>query len=432
MTTDTITVSDARSGKVIRTFSAPGVAFIGMLRWSPDGKWLAASGWSGGRGVLILVTPEGNVASSALNMASDVFAWNSRGTALYVAKSAGSGSDVVKVAIDRKSGGQAGPAVTLLSGLPNVTALDLSPNGPALVMSRGGISSHVWTATLDGSASSAELRQATTGTRLSFSPAVSPDGRWLAWIEKDGSARSVLVAPFEGGSTRLLARYDRERVEYPVWAPDSRNLGFVVTDSGRSRIMMTDVEGKQPTPLVTVARGWGPCWAWGPGVIVAWSGADSDFVVVDLKSGARRTLRMPDLGFGMYGPAISADGKEMIATEWRAFGEWNRLYTISLAGGSWTRVKYDIPGDPTPIRWDASGIYLDVTTTLTAQSRPARVFRAERPGQTFKPFLKPLQQCSSSSEAALSLSNDHRRAACTESRDLPDVWLVTDFDPDAH
>ncbi len=248
MTTDTITVSDARSGKVIRTFSAPGVAFIGMLRWSPDGKWLAASGWSGGRGVLILVTPEGNVASSALNMASDVFAWNSRGTALYVAKSAGSGSDVVKVAIDRKSGGQAGPAVTLLSGLPNVTALDLSPNGPALVMSRGGISSHVWTATLDGSASSAELRQATTGTRLSFSPAVSPDGRWLAWIEKDGSARSVLVAPFEGGSTRLLARYDRERVEYPVWAPDSRNLGFVVTDSGRSRIMMTDVEGKQPTP----------------------------------------------------------------------------------------------------------------------------------------------------------------------------------------
>jgi serine/threonine-protein kinase len=432
MTIDTVRISDRTTGNVIRRFTLPGMALFGRIRWSPDGRWIAASGWSAGRGALQVVSPEGRVAGAPLLDAGGAFAWDARGTSLYFAKGAGSGSDIVKVAIDGTSGRPLGPPVTLLSGLPSVDAIDVSGDGRALVMSRGGTSSHVWTAALSGAAASqrADTRQVTTGTRFNRSPALSPDGRWLVWIESDGSANSLLVAPFEGGAGKVIARYEAGGVEYPVWAPDSRNLGFFLTDSGGSRVMITDVDGKRPTPVATVAKGLGPSWTWGPGFVVVWSEADGGFAVVDLATHARRLLHAPDSALGMYGPALSPDGKTLIAAEWRAFGQWNRLHTIALDGGNWTRVPYDVPGDPAPIRWDAGGIFVDVTSSFGPRALPARVWRSPKPGAPFTPFLKPVRPCTPSYDAAMSLSSDHRRATCTESRGIPDVWLVTDFDPD--
>ena len=239
------------------------------------------------------------------------------------------------------------------------------------------------------------------------------------------------MAPFDGGASKTIARYERALVEYPVWAPDSRQLGFFLTDSGHSRLMITDVDGKNPTPIATVAKGMGPNWAWGQGFVVVWSTVDSGFAVVDLVSHAQRIVRAPDSSWGMYGPVVSQDGKELIAAAWRPMGEWNKLHIIRLAGGAWTRVKYDISGDPTPIRWDAGGLFVDVQSALGFATPLARVWRAESAGDPFKPFLKPLQQCTDGWYAAISLSRDHRRAVCTELRGLPDVWLATDFDPDA-
>jgi serine/threonine-protein kinase len=425
MTLDTVRVSDRATGNVIRRFTIPGMALFGRIRWSPDGRWIAASGWSAGRGALQVVSPEGRVAGPPLVDASGAFAWDAQGTSLYLAKAAGAGSDVVKVAIDRESGNQVGPAVTLLSGLPSVGSLDVSGDGRTLAMSRGETSSHVWTVTVGG-----QTRQVSTGTRSNAAPAVSPDGRWLVWVESDGSANDVLVAPFEGGPGKVLARYQNAAVEYPVWAPDSRVLGFFLTDSGGSRVMLTDVEGKPPVAVASVAKGLGPCWTWGPGVIVVWSEKEKGFAVVDLASGARRLLHAPASALGMYGPAVSPDGKTLLAAEWRAFGQWNRLHTIPLAGGEWTRIPYEIAGDPAPIRWDAEGVFVDVTSSLGPRSLPARIWRSAKPGEPFKPFLAPPQPCTASYDAALSLSTDHRRGACTEFRGLPDVWLVTDFDPD--
>jgi len=433
MTIDTVRIVDRATAKVTRSFSVPRIALIGRLRWSPDGRWIAVSGWTGGRGALMLVSPEGRVAETPLRVASDLFAWDRLGTSLYLVKAAGSGSDIVKVAIDRESGAQVGPAVTLLSGLPSVNALDLAADGRTLVMSRGGSSSHVWSVTLSGPAAAPRVatRQVTTGTRYNAAPAVSPDGRWLAWIESDGSVNSVLVARFEGGVPKVVARYEHGTVEYPVWAPDSRSLGFFLSDSGSSQVMVTDADGKPPAAVLSVSKGLGPCWAWGPGVVVAWSQAENGFAIVDLASHARRVLPAPDSAMGMYGPAISPDGKMLIAAEWRAFGEWNRLHVIPLAGGTWTRVPYDVQGDPGPTRWDAAGIFVDVTSSLGPRALQARIWRSVKPGEPFTPFLQPVQPCTPSYDAAaLSLSGDHRRAVCTALRGLPDVWLVMDFDPD--
>jgi hypothetical protein len=379
------------------------------------------------------VSPEGQAATAALEEGGAPYAWDARGTSLYLGKATGSGSELARIAIDRKSGAPIGPAVTLLSGLPTIRALDVSADGRTLVMSRGGTSNHVWTVALTGPAASqrVEQHQLSSGTRSNYQPAVSPDGRWVAWIEREGTVRSVLLVAFEGGTTKLVGRYTGSTVEYPVWSPDSRRLGFMVTDSSRARVIITDMEGRQPATVAEVVPGVGPPWAWGPGSIVVWSGADSGFAVVDLQTRKRRVIRAPVATLGMYAPILSQDGTTLLAARWQPAGSWNDLHTIRLDGGSWTRVTYEVPGDPGPTLWDATGIYVDVTEALGPRRLPARIWRAAQPGRPFVPFLRPLEHCTASNDAPLSLSRDHARGACTESRATPDLWLVTDFDPEA-
>ena len=431
-TIDSVTISDRASGAIARRFKIPGLNLVGSMRWAPDGRWIAAAGLSAGGSSIVMVSPEGQPAAAPLDVEGGPFAWDPRGASLYLAKTAGSGSDLVKVAIDRQSGTQSGPAVTLLSGLPNIRALDVSADGRTLVMSRGGSINQVWAAALTGPAASqhVELHQLTSGTRANFAPAISPDGRWVIWVEREGTVRSVLLAPFEGGATKVIARYSGIPVDYPGWSPDSRSLGFVVSDSGRLRLIVTDTEGRQPTTVAEVTAGLGPPWAWGPGSIVVWSQAESGFAVVDPKTGDRRILHAPDSTLGMYAPVVSHDGTKLIAAHWRPVGSWNDLYTIRLDGGAWTRLNYNLQGDPGPTLWDASGIYLDVTEALGPRRLPARIWRAAQPGDPFAPFLRRLEHCTASYDAPLSLSRDHTRAACAESRATPDLWLVTDFDPE--
>ena len=68
-----------------------------------------------------------------------------------------------------------------------------------------------------------------------------------------------------------------------------------------------------------------------------------------------------------------------------------------------------------------------------ARTLPARVYRASRPGEAFTPFLAGLDRCNTAVlGGSVTLSRDHTSGACSESKWTPDLWLVTDFDPDVH
>ena len=56
-------------------------------------------------------------------------------------------------------------------------------------------------------------------------PAVSPDGRWLAFARSRGSLADLVVKPMDGGPERVLVRGKFLRTR-PVWLPDSRELIF--------------------------------------------------------------------------------------------------------------------------------------------------------------------------------------------------------------
>lgn len=87
-------------------------------------------------------------------------------------------------------------------------------------------------------------------------PAVSPDGKWIAYTGFDDAGRAyetgeLWVMPRGGGAPRsLTARLDRD-VSSPVWAADSRSIYAVQDDRGTTRVIRIGLDGS----VRTVAEG---------------------------------------------------------------------------------------------------------------------------------------------------------------------------------
>jgi dipeptidyl aminopeptidase/acylaminoacyl peptidase len=142
------------------------------------------------------------------------------------------------------------PSDLSLPRVPGTPAL--TPDGTNTVVSVRRIdleaddyTSQLWQVPTDGSA---PPRQLTQGWRDS-GPAVSPDGRWLAFVRavRDEPARDadprtakvgkpqVWVMPIDGGEARRLTDHPLGVDRAPVWSPDSSRLAYTarVPEQGR-------------------------------------------------------------------------------------------------------------------------------------------------------------------------------------------------------
>lgn len=141
-------------------------------------------------------------------------------------------------------------------------------------------------------------------------PAISPDGRLIAWTGWDdrgmGYHRSRLYVMNSDGSNRreLLADLDRS-IQGPRWAPDGRRLVFRYDDRGETVLAAVDLAGR----VQELARGIGGTsigrpysgadHAVGGQGVVAWTGGEpgwpADLVLGRLgDSQARRLTRLND------------------------------------------------------------------------------------------------------------------------------------------
>jgi hypothetical protein len=82
---------------------------------------------------------------------------------------------------------------------------------------------------------SGRVRRLTYGMRAR-EPAVSPDGRQVAYVANDLGTSKLVLIPFEGGSQRVLVRGVRgEQIYRPRWSPDGRMLVYSLWKPGGYR-----------------------------------------------------------------------------------------------------------------------------------------------------------------------------------------------------
>ncbi|WP_037818124.1 S9 family peptidase [Amycolatopsis sp. VC5-11] len=97
----------------------------------------------------------------------------------------------------------------------------------------------------------------TQGPRDS-SPAISPDGRWVAFLRAgDGKGAEgspqVHVMPVDGGESRKLTSLHLG-ADAPVWAPDSRWLAFTAREAEPGRYGTEDADERTPEPAAEAPR----------------------------------------------------------------------------------------------------------------------------------------------------------------------------------
>jgi dipeptidyl aminopeptidase/acylaminoacyl peptidase len=137
--------------------------------------------------------------------------------------------------------------------IANVTELDLSPDGEWVVYSVGEANFEedatrydLWRARWDGSGRHALTR---TADADEYQPAVSPDGRWIAFLSDRGdedAKTQVWVMPSDGGEADALTKFPGGVSDFD-WAPDSARLAVIAHDPERAE---GEEEPKQPEPIV--------------------------------------------------------------------------------------------------------------------------------------------------------------------------------------
>ena len=94
-----------------------------------------------------------------------------------------------------------------------------------------------------------------------ISPAVSPDGRTLAYISRQGSAFRLHAMDLASGAARAVT--DGSDDEKPSFAPNGRLIMYATRAKGRDVLMTTTLDGRLKTSLVVTAADvrepvWGP------------------------------------------------------------------------------------------------------------------------------------------------------------------------------
>ncbi|MEP6574611.1 MAG: protein kinase, partial [Gemmatimonadota bacterium] len=414
---DTLEILDRLTGKRLSVYGMAGRTWC--VRWSPNGRWIAM----GGPGGVRLISADGLTLRTLDEAGFWATAWGPDGSSVFYWTG---GSDslpaLAKSHIDDVGKAVGSPSI-VLTGFEYISPFSVSADGHILVLSRQSGSNDVYTrVTIPGGSTIAH--KVTSNTYSKDQPIISPDGGQVAWIERLPTAVRIMVAPFEG-SPRIVASYQGQWPSAVGWSLDSRELGYVLTDSVR-HIVITKLDGNRPTAVTGADSVNWKAFAWGTHEIVAWSDSRHAFIVVDLASHQVRQLPPnPDAPQGMYQPVLSPDGRQLIATRSRPAGIPDDLWQIQLNGGEWRPVLFPkAPNDLFVLQWDRSGLYVG---SYLRNAQGLLMWRTAAPSGPFKPYSMPEP---SDCNRGLSLSEDHRRMACLGGTITYDVWMVTGFDPD--
>ncbi len=250
--------------------------------------------------------------------------------------------------------------IVLMTVIVAWNSASLAAEKDQLAFVRGG---NIWIARTDGR----EARQLTFSQK-DQGPALSPDGRWVAYYSGAGEETGfgqVFMIPTQGGMVQQFRHAGIQGAEYPAFSPDGKSLLFV----GLSNLKVKKVKGvsdqsyatmslaladlasgavrrvvSHPNTLLDVGYIYSHPAFSPDGRLIAYQESGSDvsggFVVIDLKG--QRRLRFPHNprdAAPYWRPQFSADGREMLCySPATTPGQKDVVYLVNLATLQKTRV----------------------------------------------------------------------------------------------
>jgi Tol biopolymer transport system component len=139
-------------------------------------------------------------------------------------------------------------------------------------------------------------------------PALSPDGRKIAFVAEIGGNTSLWVRPLDSLTAHAVAGTDGARS--PFWSPDGRTLGFFAQD----KLRRIDEDGGTSQTIANVPGNFAAMGTWGrDGKILFAAGNLLTLFQVDANGGqpvALTKLTGPELGH--FWPALLPDGRHFL------------------------------------------------------------------------------------------------------------------------
>ncbi len=270
--------------------------------WSPNGRWIAyVGGASAATGWDIYVVPSGGGTPIQLTNDRATVAlspsWSADSRAVTYSSNRRGPLNLWRIGFEPATGRATGPAVRLTTGIGEDIDASVSADRVSLSYATVRSAPNIWSVNVKTRA----LQQLTSETTIEDYPRLSPDGEQLMFYSDRTGSEEVWTQRL---STRELTRVSRQGGTQNTWFPDSRRVAY---------------------------------------------GTPKGLVVVDTKTGERRTLA-PQLGVAY--PAVSRDGARI------AFQGWNgrdyRLYQVAVDGGDVQLVPTP-QGDPGNPSWSPDG-----------------------------------------------------------------------------
>ncbi len=182
-------------------------------------------------------------------------------------------------------------------------------------------------------------------------PAISPDGRFLAFVVSRAGKYELCMRPLDAPAARTLA--GTEGGLAPFWSPDSRSVGFFA--DGKLKTFQLDGEGVQS---ICAVPGLSACGSWGDGKIlfaVREASGEEGLYEVDPSGGTPAKMKLEEASLGdvagtAFFPEFLPDGHHFLFPSWNAkqaglfIGSIDSPVASTVISGSAARALYAAPG----------------------------------------------------------------------------------------
>ena len=201
----------------------------------------------------------------------------------------------------------------------------------------------------------------TDATADFYSPAVSPDGRLLAFARGTDawSQHDLWVMPIAGGTARRLTSSPTNDVS-PAWSSDGSAIAYTGISGDAPSIWTVAASGGRSAKVADSASH--PTWLGANGALVAVDNTVPDGPLLLLRNGIRAVIPGTN---GAIEPSASPDGRWLAFSLWRSGSPKHSLVVIPTGAGDGVEVRSSTLDFQNP-SWlsDGSGLLFDTTDQL--------------------------------------------------------------------